>query len=31
MRVSIIIPVKEINDYIRTAMPHYARLEEKDF
>lgn len=31
MKVSIVIPVKEINDYIRTAMPHYARLEEKDF
>lgn len=31
MKISIIIPVKEINDYIRQAMLHYARLEYDDY
>lgn len=30
-KISIIIPVKEINDYIRQAMEHYARLDYEDF
>ena len=30
-KVSIIIPVKEINDYIRQAMEHYAVLDYNDF
>ena len=30
-KVSIIIPVKEINAYIRQAMEHYSRLEYSDF
>ena len=30
-KVSIIIPVKEINDYIREAIPHYKDLEYNDF
>lgn len=30
-KVSIIIPVKEINSYIRQAMEHYSRLEYEDF
>lgn len=29
--VSIIIPVKEINNYIREAMQHYAQLEFEDY
>ncbi|SEQ36595.1 glycosyltransferase [Butyrivibrio sp. TB] len=31
MMFSIIIPVKEINDYIRTAMPHYKNMEFDDY
>lgn len=30
-KVSIIIPVKEINDYIRQAMKYYANLEYDDY
>lgn len=30
-KVSIIIPVKEINDYIREALPHYEELDYPDF
>ena len=30
-KVSIIIPVKEVNDYIRQAMEHYACLDYEDF
>ena len=30
-KVSIIIPVKEVNDYIRQAMEHYARMDYNDF
>lgn len=30
-KVSIIIPVKEINDYIREAVPHYVELDYPDF
>lgn len=29
--VSIIIPVKAINDYIREAMQHYAELDYDDY
>ena len=31
MKFSVIIPVREINDYIRTAMPHYAAMKEQDY
>ena len=31
MKFSIIIPVKAINDYIRTAMPHYKAMEYQDY
>ncbi len=31
VKFSVIIPVKEINDYIRTAMPHYAAMKERDY
>ena len=31
MKVSIIIPVKAINDYIRNAMPHYASMDYDDY
>lgn len=30
-KISIIIPVKEINDYIREALPHYMELDYSDF
>lgn len=30
-KVSIIIPVKEVNDYIRQAMEHYASLDYENF
>lgn len=30
-KFSIIIPVKEVNDYIRQAMEHYAKLEYDNF
>lgn len=30
-KISIIIPVKEINDYIRQAMKHYARLNYDNY
>lgn len=30
-KVSIIIPVKEVNDYIRQAMEHYAHLDYDNF
>lgn len=30
-KVSIIIPVKEINDYIREAIPHHLELDYPDF
>ena len=30
-KISIIIPVKEVNDYIRQAMEHYAHLEYDDY
>lgn len=30
-KVSIIIPVREINDYIREAMEHYSKLEYDDY
>ena len=31
MKVSIIIPVKEINDYVREAIPHHMELDYPDF
>lgn len=31
MKVSIIIPVKEINDYIRESIPHILNLSNQDF
>jgi glycosyltransferase involved in cell wall biosynthesis len=31
VKFSIIIPVKEINDYIRTAVPHYCEMDYEDF
>lgn len=31
MTFSVIIPVKEINDYIRTAMPHYQAMDFDDY
>ena len=31
IKVSIIIPVKEINAYIREAIPHYLQLEYSDY
>ena len=31
MLFSIIIPVKEINDYIRTAIPHYLEMDFEDY
>lgn len=31
MKVSIIIPVKEINDYVREAIPHHMELDYLDF
>lgn len=30
-KVSIIIPVKEINDYVREAIPHHMELDYSDF
>lgn len=30
-KISIIIPVKEVNDYIRQAMEHYAHLEYENY
>lgn len=30
-KISIIIPVKEINDYIREAVPHHMKLDYPDF
>lgn len=31
MLFSIIVPVKEINDYIRTAIPHYLKMDNQDY
>ena len=31
MLFSIIVPVKEINDYIRTAIPHYLNMDFDDY
>ena len=31
MKASVIIPVKEINDYIRSAMPHYGAMDFDDY
>lgn len=31
VKFSIIIPVKAINDYIRTAMPHYKAMDFEDY
>ncbi len=31
MLFSIIVPVKEINDYIRTAIPHYLEMDFDDY
>ncbi len=31
MKFSVIVPVKAVNDYIRTAMPHYQAMEFQDY